>query len=611
MALLLSCENLSRSFGARTLFRGISLSISDGEKVGMIGPNGSGKSTLLKILAGLDHPDEGELTSKRQLQLAYVAQEDVFAPAVTVEQALVAALAHNHMDDHDRHTQAAILLGRLDFPDPDKLVSQLSGGWKKRLSIARALITGPELLLLDEPTNHLDLEGILWLEKLLVDAPFAFLMITHDRYILENAANRVTELSRIYPDGFLSISGPYSEFVQRQAEFMEGQQSQQQALAGKVRRELAWLHRGAKARTTKAKGRIQDAKGMIQDLAEIQVRNNQSGTMQVDFAATGRQTRKLIALQQVGKALGGRGLFSDLDVVLAPGTKLGIVGPNGSGKTTLLRLLAGELEPDSGQIRRADGLRIVLFHQDRSTLNKDETLRKALGAIGDTVIYHDQPLHVTSWAKKFLFRTEQLDQPVALLSGGEQSRVLIARMMLESADVLILDEPTNDLDIPSLEVLEESMDEFPGALVLVTHDRFMIGRLCSQILGLDGRGGWGMYADFAQWESAWRRARRKPATAAEPPKAEAARPVPGIKSPAIKSSATKKLSWKEQRELEQIEASVLAAEEDVARLEKESADPQIMADHRKAHERYAQLSKAQRLVHTLYARWQELEAQKG
>ncbi len=606
MALLLSCENLSRSFGARTLFRGISLSISEGEKVGMIGPNGSGKSTLLKILAGLDHPDEGELTSKRQLRLAYVAQEDVFTPGTTVQQVLVDTLADNHQDDHDRQTQAAILLGRLEFPDPDKPVSQLSGGWKKRLSIARALITDPELLLLDEPTNHLDLEGILWLEKLLVDAPFSFLMISHDRYILENAVSRVTELSGAYPDGFLSISGPYSEFLQRQAEFMEGQQSQQQALAGRVRRELAWFHRGAKARTTKAKGRIQEAKGMIQDLAEVQLRNNQSGTLQVDFAATGRQTRKLISLQQVNKSLGGRSLFSDLNVVLAPGTKLGIVGPNGSGKTTLLRLLAREMEPDTGLIRRADALRIVLFHQDRSTLNKDETLRKALGAIGDTVIYHDQPLHVTSWAKKFLFRTEQLDQPVSLLSGGEQSRVLIARMMLLSADVLVLDEPTNDLDIPSLEVLEESMDEFPGALVLVTHDRFMIGRLCSQILGLDGRGGWGMYADFAQWESAWRRARQKPASAPETARPEAVRSSPGTKPP-----GAKKLSWKEQRELEQMEGSVLAAEEEVTRLEKQSVDPQIMADHRKGHEHYEQLSKAQQLVHTLYARWQELEARKG
>lgn len=606
MALLLSCENLSRSFGARTLFRGISLSISEGEKVGMIGPNGSGKSTLLKILAGLDHPDEGELTSKRQLRLAYVAQEDVFAAGATVQQVLVDTLVGNHQDEHDRQTQAAILLGRLEFPDPDKPVSQLSGGWKKRLSIARALITDPELLLLDEPTNHLDLEGILWLEKLLVDAPFSFLMISHDRYILENAVSRVTELSRAYPDGFLSISGPYSEFLQRQAEFMEGQQSQQQALAGRVRRELAWLHRGAKARTTKAKGRIQEAKGMIQDLAAVQLRNNQSGTLQVDFAATGRQTRKLISIQQVNKSLGGRSLFSDLNVVLAPGTKLGIVGPNGSGKTTLLRLLAGEMEPDTGLIRRADGLRIVLFHQDRSTLNKDETLRKALGAIGDTVIYHDQPLHVTSWAKKFLFRTEQLDQPVSLLSGGEQSRVLIARMMLLSADVLVLDEPTNDLDIPSLEVLEESMDEFPGALVLVTHDRFMIARLCSQILGLDGRGGWGMYADFAQWESAWRRARQKPASAPETSK-----PAVPRAEPAAKSTAAKKLSWKEQRELEQMEASVLAAEEEVARLEKQSTDPQFMTDHRKGHEHYEQLSKAQQLVHTLYARWQELEARKG
>ncbi len=356
-----------------------------------------------------------------------------------------------------------MLLGKVGFADAEQAVDSLSGGWRKRLSIARELIRGPDLLLLDEPTNHLDLEGILWLEKLLANAPFSFLLVSHDRYFLENATNRIVELSSAYADGYLSTNGTYSDFLVKREEYLGAQAARQQSLAGQVRREIEWLHRGAKARTTKAKGRIQQAGQLMQDLSDLKTRNAQSGAAKIDFVASNRQTRKMLAAKNVSKSFGGRQLFSGLDLVLSPGTKLGLLGPNGSGKSTLIRLLAGQDSPDAGEIWRAEQLRIVLFDQSRRQLDKSQTLRDALSPTGETVSYRGSSMHVTAWAARFLFRKEQLDLPVGDLSGGEQARVLIAQLMLQPADLLILDEPTNDLDISSLEVLEESLSDFPGA----------------------------------------------------------------------------------------------------------------------------------------------------
>src|SRR5688572_18839593 len=449
MSVLLTCENLEKSFGPRLLFRGISLGLSDEEHTGLIGPNGSGKSTLLKILAGLETPDDGTLVLRRGLRLGYVAQEDTFDGDATVEQLLARAIDDDHVDEHDRHTRAGMMAGRLGFEDVSQSAAALSGGWRKRLAIGRQLVREPDLLLLDEPTNHLDLDGVLWLEKLIAAARFACLIVSHDRTFLENVTGRTIELNRAYPQGFLSIDGPYSEFLAKREEFLAAQASRQQALASTVRREIEWLKRKAKARTTKAKGRIRSADRMMAELADLKSRNTAQGAAGIDFLASGRRTRKLLEMKSVAKALGGKPLFRDVNLVLAPGTRLGLLGPNGSGKTTLLRLIAGEIEQDAGSIRRADGLRIVRFDQNRDQLDKSQTLRAALVDKGDTVTFRDAAMHVTAWAKRFLFRAEQLDMPVRDLSGGEQARLLIAQLMLRPADLLILDEPTNDLDIPT------------------------------------------------------------------------------------------------------------------------------------------------------------------
>jgi ATP-binding cassette subfamily F protein uup len=604
MAVLLSCRDLSKSFGARTLFRGIGFGIDDGERSGLIGPNGSGKSTLLKILADTEHADEGTVETRRGLRLGYVAQQDEFPEGATVESVLADAMKSVHVDEHDAVVRAGVVMGRVGFVDPHQQARTLSGGWRKRLSIARELVKEPDLLLMDEPTNHLDLEGIYWLEEMLRSSRFACLLVSHDRYFLENVTNRTIELSRAYPEGFLAISGTYDEFLVKRAEFLEAQKSEQQALASRVRREIEWLKRGAKARTTKAKGRIQQAQQMMGDLADIKIRNAQQQAVEVDFTASGRQTRKLLEMKGITKTLGGRTLFRDVNLVLSPKQKLGLLGPNGSGKSTLIRLMTGELDPDTGTIRRADGLRVVVFDQKRESLNPDDTLRRALSPKSDTVIFQGQPMHISGWARRFLFGSEQLDQLVSELSGGEQARVLIARLMLREADLLILDEPTNDLDIPTLEVLEESLDDFPGALVLVTHDRYLMDRLCTDILSLDGQGGWHPYAELAQWEAAREeQGREKKAEAkAQQKKAD---PAPAATPSA---SGAKRLSWAEKKEWETMEGTILEAEQAVERWQTESHDPKLATDHVRAKDVYAKLGEAQARVEKLYARWAELEA---
>jgi len=453
-------------------------------------------------------------------------------------------------------------------------------------------------VLLDEPTHHLDLEDTLWLEKLLKTAPFAFVLVSHDRYMLENVTNRVVELSRAYPDGYFSINGTYSDFLVKREEFLSGQVSQQQAQASRVRQEIEWLKRGARARTTKAKGRIEEAGRLIDELAETKFRNTQNRAVQIDFTATGRRTKKLMVATHLSKAFGERTLFNDVHLTLSGGMKLGLLGPNGSGKTTLIRLLTGEIAPDAGEIWHAEGLRIVYFSQNRQDLDKNVTLREALSPIGDTVTYRGNPIHVTAWAKKFLFHPEQLVLPVAELSGGEQSRILIARLMLESADVLILDEPTNDLDIPSLEVLEESLADFAGTLVLVTHDRFMLDRLCTELLSLDGNGGVSTYAEYSQWEQAQNAAKETTPQAT---------PVKVAPKPKPSPTPSKKMTWKEERELEGMEAAILTAEGEVDALLQAMQQPAVLADHEQLHACSEKHHQAEEAVQRLYTRWEELE----
>jgi ATP-binding cassette subfamily F protein uup len=600
-AILLSCESLGKSYGVKPLFTDLSLGLSEGDHVGLIGPNGSGKSTLLKILAGLEEPDSGTRSVRRQLRIGYVPQEPSFAEQHSVEDALVQVLSDEGLDPHEQGGRIARALSLGGFVRTDQTVSTLSGGWKKRLAIARSLMLEPDVLLLDEPTNHLDVEGILWLEGLLKAEPHAFIVISHDRRFLEAVTTRIWELNRQYPNGLFEAKGRYSEFLEQRDAALQAQADYQASLANRVRREVEWLRRGPKARTTKAKARIDQAGRMISELTDIETRQSK-GSAGIDFTASGRRSKKLIEVVGLAKTLGAQPIVNNLDLQVGPGERIGLLGPNGSGKSTLLKLLAGSLTPDVGTITRADRLRIVTFEQHRESLDQQASLRRALApAGGDAVVYQDRSVHLVSWAKRFLFRPEQLDLPVSRLSGGEQARLLIARLMLQPADLLILDEPTNDLDIPTLDVLEDSLLEFTGALVLVTHDRWLLDRVSTRLLALDGAGRAEWFADYAQWEAG----QERKATEERSIRISEERSVLG------KPSKRKGLSYKEQKEWDQIEARILKAEERVGICQASADDPSIASSAVELQERHTALHAAQAEVERLYARWTELEEKRA
>ncbi len=649
MAAVLTARDLSKTYGTRSLFSDVALALEERERLALIGPNGSGKSTLLKIIAGLESPDEGVVSFQKGARAAYVAQADVFPDGSTVLTAITGALhaarkagltPHLH-DDYEADLAAEMVLGRLNFDNWEQPTASLSGGQRKRLSVARALSGEPDVLLLDEPTNHLDVEGIEWLETLLTGIGVASIVVTHDRTLLESTASRIVELSRAYPRGTFSVDGNYSEFLRRKSEFLDGQAQQEKSLANQVREDIRWLSRGAQARRTKSKSRIDASYERIDELADLRSRNTPQKAASLDFDGTGRQTVKLLVARAITKSLGGKRLFTDLDLVLSPGQVIGLMGPNGSGKSSLIKVLMSELDPDAptpeavreaqtavnvppgaplvGTIRRADKLNIVLFSQHRTELDPSETLGDSLSGHSDSVIYRGRSLHVNTWARMFLFTPEQLKAPVRALSGGEQARVHIARLMLEPADVLILDEPTNDLDIASLEVLEESLEEFPGAVILVTHDRAMLARLATRVLALDGLGSARFFTDYEQWTKRdvpklnARVGATSPKNLAtnETSSAKPAGASPPESLALNARSPKKKLSYNEQREFTQMEANIEKAEAVVKKFEEQSADPAVVADHRKFAAVCRELGEAHAAVAVMYARWAELDGKQG
>ena len=612
MAPIISAQGLSKRYGVAPLFQNISFTVSDGDRIGLIGPNGSGKSTLLAILEGRVKADSGELAVRKGTRLACVAQVSEFAPGQTIRSVIEGALDRIATPREDRASRLAETLGRAGFTDFDIPTDVLSGGWRKRLAIAEALVQQPDILLLDEPTNHLDIAAIKWVESVLRNASFACVVVSHDRYFLENAANEMVELSREYADGFLRVHGNYSAFLEAKEQHLYAQQKRQDALANRVRTEIEWLRRGPKARTTKSKARIDQAHEMIGELADLNERSR-STSAGIDFSATGRQSKQLVKIEGVTCELGGHTLFKKLDFVLTAGMRVGLVGPNGSGKTTLLRLLREEIEPAAGKIQKADGLRIVYFDQNRA-LNPDLTLRRALAPDSDSVIYQDRVIHVAAWAARFLFAGEDLNRPVSRLSGGERARVLIAQLMLQPADLLLLDEPTNDLDIPTLEILEESLLEFRGALVLVTHDRYMLDRVSTVVLGLDGIGDLERFASYSQWD-AWQSEQQRARVAADKAeilraqgKASGAGAAPAATSAGEKApAAKKKLTFTEVREYETIEQRIGEAEQALEAAVASLNDSAITSDPAALRDASLRIEELRQTVENLYARWAELE----
>lgn len=579
---LISIHSLAKAFGTQNLFADISFSICEGDRIGLIGPNGSGKSTLLKILVGHELPDQGFLSKRQGLKIGYASQAPDFPEGLSIEEVL--------LNKKNALAEAKVLLGKAQFTDFSLLASTLSGGWKKRLDIIQALLDDPDLLLLDEPTNHLDLEGILWLEKFLEREKRAFVIISHDRYFLENVCSKIIEINKCFPQGLFSYEGTINEYLEHKQAFLEAQKQEEIGLSSVVRDELEWLRRSPKARTTKSRARIQKAQQLMEDLAEVKNRNKVVKA-EIEFNASERETRKLLAAKNLAKSLGGKTLFNGIDLTLTPGSKIGIVGENGTGKTTLLKILAGLMPQDRGTIKYADDLNLVYFDQHREELPENITLKEALSPTSDNVNYRGQLIHVHGWARRFLFSPDRLKLPVSCLSGGERARILIARLMLKPADILFLDEPTNDLDIPTLEVIEESLTSFAGAIVLISHDRCLMDQVCTQIVGLGKQTEEQFFADISQWEQAQSKKQQK---------------IEPIKSPFTPppKPLSKKLTYNEQRELDGMEQAILAVESEIATLQEKLAIHS--ADAQKSLEWYRLLASAQEKLEILFKRWQSL-----
>ncbi len=588
MTLLLSLHDLSKSFGSQKLFHLLNFSVKEGEKIGLVGPNGAGKSTLLKIIYGLEKPDFGHLSKKQGIKISYAEQSPAFTEK-SIEQVLVKELPS--IPEEEALWKAAASWSKAESQhDLLSCPALLSGGWRKRLDIVRAWVKQPDLVLMDEPTNHLDLEGIDWLEDFLRRQKTACLIVSHDRSFLDHVCTKVLEINPCFPGGLFMVEGGWNVFLERKEAFLEGQRERERSLAGVVREETDWLRRSPKARTTKSKSRVDQAHEFIEELSDVRQRNKKQQA-EIRFTASERETRNLVVGTNLSKKVEEKTLFEGVDVKLSPGTRLGIVGKNGTGKTTLLRILAGEVTQDLGTVKYAEDISLVYFDQHREALDGESTLKEALSPHGDFVKFQGQEIHVNGWARRFLFPPEKLNLPVKCLSGGEKARIFIARLMLKPADVLFLDEPTNDLDIPTLEVLEESLRSFPGAIILITHDRYLMDRVCTKILAL-GEGEAKIFADYAQWEKSPKKQTEKVVLKQDS--------VP--LKPLVEGSVKKKLSYLEQKELDGMENSILSLEERIADL-----DLQIRnAASKDQLKLYENLGALQQELEKLYERWQYL-----
>ncbi|MCP3901716.1 MAG: ABC-F family ATP-binding cassette domain-containing protein, partial [Desulfobacteraceae bacterium] len=449
---IVTIQSIEKSYGNNNLFSNLSFDLKPKEHLGLIGMNGTGKSTLLKIICGNSHSDSGECKLKSNTRCLYVPQKEEIDQSKSIEETLFIEIQKHIHEKKELLKAVKQGLGTGKFANPDQQCSSLSGGLQKRLAITRAIASKPDLLLLDEPTNHLDINGILWLENLLKNAKFSFIVATHDRYFLNSVCNHIMELGKQYPNGYLRTKGNYDRFNKEKINVLNAQQQQQASLTSKMRREDQWLKQGAKARTTKAKYRINQAEELREELSQLKTRNKKTTKVDIDFSTTGRQSKRLVTISNIEKSYKEQKLFDSITLNLMKNSCLGVVGENGSGKSTFINMLAKKTIPDAGKIHWVENLKIGFLDQQRMNLDPEITLKQALSPTGkDSVTYKDRTIHIVTWAKKFLFSPQDLEMPIKRFSGGEKAKILIAKLMLEPADLLLFDEPANDLDIPSLE----------------------------------------------------------------------------------------------------------------------------------------------------------------
>ncbi len=631
---------------------GLTLTIEEGERVGLVGVNGSGKSSLMRILARAAEPDRGEVQLRRGASVTYLPQEPEFPAGATVASELEVARAplkaaleahHALADRLGRETDAALhermlaelavlseriehlggwdtahearrLLDRLGVRDWDRPVAELSGGTRKRVALARALLTRPDLLLLDEPTNHLDADTVDWLEEELDALPGALLLVTHDRYFLDDLVDRIVEITP--QGGVTSWPGNYQAFLEQKLAAEEQAALAQHKRERWIAQEVAWLRRGVEARRTKSKARIQRARALMADKGFARPR-----VAELQVAPPPRLGQVVLEGHGLSKSFGGRGVLADVDFLLQRGERVGIVGKNGAGKTTFLRLLLGELEPDAGRVVTGARTRVAYHDQQRAALDPEQTVYEAAGggapgmAGEDFVVIGDRRVGLRDYLDDLLFPPVMQRMKVGMLSGGERNRLLLARLFLEGANVLVLDEPTNDLDLVTLNVLERLLLEFGGSVLLVTHDRYFLDKVATSVLAFEGDGRAirypGNYETYRTLKEQSEAAAREAAEAARAPArsalAEAQRATtPG--SPPERVRKPGKLTFKEQRELEGMEAAILAAEERKAAAEAALSDPATyQGGGGNVSALRAEMEAATAEVERLYARWQELE----
>ena len=581
---------------SRSLFHDLNFQLEERDRIAVIGPNGSGKSTLLKIIAGIDTPDGGTATRTRHLKLAYVTQHIAFNDERSVLEETLAAAHAAGLDEADGLVRSRMILDKIGFTDLSQRIGALSGGWKKRLQLACALVEELDAILLDEPTNHLDFDGVDWLENFLAETQLAWIVVTHDRYFLNRTARRIVEINDVFENGYFETTGDYETHQKRKEEYIEAQTSRRETLQAKLRIEEAWLSRGPCARGSKAKYRISQSKDLQKSLGEISQRLKQ-GTSFIAFSENGIMSKDLVEAVDVHKGFDGKKVIDGFSGVVRRGQILGVLGTNGSGKTTLLRLMGKMVEPDQGTVRHMRDLEIVYFDQIREQMATREPLKTFLTDYGDRVYYQGESVHINSYIRRFRFTNEHLDIPVANLSGGEKARAMIAKVIQRKADLLLLDEPTNDLDIATLELLEESLMKFQGAIILVTHDRYMLERLADYFVGIIADGSPRFYADYRQW---LREVRSAPESVAE--KNVAAKDG-AIRKERERKADPVRLSYMEIREYQGMETRILEAEQRVSDL-KEAATKLAQENDPMALKRVCdELSAAEHDVEKHYERW--------
>lgn len=628
--------DLEKHYGARPILAGVSFTVEEGDKIGIIGANGSGKSTLLRILAGLEEADGGKVTRKRGLRTAFLPQQPQLDPALSIRrtledalsearakaqrfQELAAALQTAGSETQERlmteqqevqhwldlhqgwnlDRQVETICTRFGILDPELLVGTLSGGWLKRVAMAAVLLGQPDLLLLDEPTNHLDTETIAWLEESLREFPGAVMLVTHDRYFLDRVVGRMFELEQ---GQLTAYKGGYSAYLEQKQERLLAEGRSQSRLMNLLRREEAWLRRGAKARTTKQKARI-DRVGDLQAQKNTVDRRE----VKINFEPEQRLGGTILETRKLQVAIADRVLINDLDLILRKGERLGILGPNGSGKSTLLRTLLGEVPVAAGEVVIGKNTRIGYLDQNRSGLDDQQFVFEALGEGDWVTLPGGDKRHKIGYLEDFLFSPSEQRKRIATLSGGERARLLLARMMLQGANLLILDEPTNDLDIPTMQVLEDAFASFPGCLLVVTHDRFFLDRIATGILHFSGNQqvsySVGNYEDFLHLHTLQLQKERLEA------KAEAT--VKTVEAP-VANRKRSGLSYRERQELETLEEQIMIAEERQGELQQLLCDPaQLAGDHERLAAVTREFTELEARITTLFERWEELEGKRG